>query len=122
MIDIIVAILATVGVLFIFLAAIGFLRMPDAYLRMCVTTKASTLGTGLILLSAGVFFRDSGVIPRVIAIILFLFLTVPVGAHLIARVSYFIGVKLWKGTIMDELKGKYDKRSHELHSDEEEEK
>src|SRR5690554_2361884 len=116
MIDIIVAVIATVDVLFIFLAAIGFLRMPDAYLRMCVTTKASTLGTGLILLSAAVFFHESGVIPRVVAIILFLFLTVPVGAHLIARVSYFIGVKLWKGTVMDELEGKYDRRSHELHS------
>ncbi len=117
MIDIIIAFLGTIGVLFIFLAAVGFIRMPDTYLRMCVTTKASTLGSGLILLSAAVFFGESGVISRVIAIILFLFLTVPVGAHLIARVSYFIGVKLWKGTVMDELKGKYDKQSHELHSD-----
>lgn len=119
MIDIIIAFLGTIGVLFIFLAAVGFIRMPDTYLRMCVTTKASTLGSGLILLSAAVFFGESGVISRVIAIILFLFLTVPVGAHLIARVSYFIGVQLWKGTIMDELKGKYDKQSHELHSERE---
>ncbi|HLU50715.1 MAG TPA: monovalent cation/H(+) antiporter subunit G [Flavobacteriaceae bacterium] len=116
--DIIIAITATAGVLFILLAAIGFLKMPDAYLRMAVTTKASTLGSGLILLAATLFFADSGVTSRVIAIILFLFLTVPVGAHLIARAAYFIGVKLWKGTIIDEMEGKYDLHSHELHSEE----
>ncbi|HLU50554.1 MAG TPA: monovalent cation/H(+) antiporter subunit G [Flavobacteriaceae bacterium] len=93
--DILTAISATIGVLFILLAAVGFLKMPDSYLRMCVTTKASTLGSGLILLASAIFFADSGVTSRVIAIILFLFLTVPVGAHLIARASYFIGVKLW---------------------------
>lgn len=116
--DILTAISATIGVLFILLAAVGFLKMPDSYLRMCVTTKASTLGSGLILLASAIFFADSGVTSRVIAIILFLFLTVPVGAHLIARASYFIGVKLWEGTIIDEMKGKYNKHSHELHSEE----
>lgn len=116
--DIIIAVLATFGVLIILLAAIGFLKMPDAYLRMCVTTKASTLGSGLILVAAAVFFGDGGVTSRSIAIILFLLLTVPVGAHLIARASYFIGVKLWDKSIMDEMEGKYKKSTHELMSEE----
>ena len=116
--DIIIAILATFGVLIILLAAIGFLKMPDAYLRMCVTTKASTLGSASVLAAAAVFFGDGGVTSRTIAIILFLLLTVPVGAHLIARASYFIGVKLWDKTIMDEMAGKYKKTTHELMSEE----
>ncbi len=117
--DFVIAVTATLGVLVILLASIGFLKMPDTYLRMCVTTKASTLGSGLLLISAAIFFNDGGVTSRTIAIILFLFLTVPVGAHLIARASYFIGVKLWENTCMDELSGKYKKSTHELLGEEE---
>ena len=54
MTNIIVSILATLGTAFVLLAAVGILRMPDTYLRMAVTTKAATLGVGLILLAAAV--------------------------------------------------------------------
>jgi len=116
MIDIIIAAIATLGALFVLLAAIGIVRMPDTYLRISVTTKAATLGVGLLLLSSTVFFSNADVTSQAFVIILFLFLTAPVSAHLIGRASYFIGVKLWDKSVMDELQGKYQKNTHILKS------
>ncbi len=119
--EIIIGTLATLGTLFVLLAAVGVIRMPDTYLRISVTTKAATLGIGLILGAAAVYFSDISITSRVLAIILFILLTAPVGAHLIGRASYFIGVKLWEKSVIDDLEGKYKKTTHELKSDEEEE-
>jgi multicomponent Na+:H+ antiporter subunit G len=113
-------ILSGTGALFILLAAIGFVRMPDFYLRLSVTTKAATLGIGLILGSAALYFYEVSVVSRVLAIILFLLLTAPVAAHMIGRTSYFIGTKLWKGSVLDELEGRYKQDTHELMSSEQE--
>ena len=117
MIDILIFILATLGAIFAMLAAVGILRMPDTFLRISVTTKAATLGIGLILGAAAIYFLDFSVSTRVQAIIIFIVLTAPVGAHLIGRTSYFTGNKMWKNSVIDELKGKYDKKKHELLSE-----
>lgn len=109
--------LSSLGAVFILLAAIGVVRMPDLYLRISVTTKAATLGIGLLLIAAATYFNEFGISSRVAAIILFMLLTAPVGAHMIGRASYFTGVKLWKRSKLDDLKGKYHPKSHELASD-----
>ena len=106
--------LTTSGAIFILLAAIGILRMPDFYLRVSVTTKAATLGVGLILVAAAFSFGSFPVTSRVLAIIIFIILTAPVAAHMIGRAAYFIGVKMWDKSQMDDLKEKYDKKNHTL--------
>lgn len=120
--DFFIAVSATFGALFVLLASIGLVRMPDTYLRISVTTKAATLGIGLILISAVLYFNEASVTSRVLAIILFIILTAPVGAHLIGRASYFIGVKMWHKSVIDELEGKYKKVTHELMNDEDNKK
>ncbi len=118
MIDIILAILSTIGALSILFASIGVLRMPDFYLRLSVTVKASTLGVGLLLICAAIMFPDDvSVTTKAIAIIFFLFLTAPIAAHMIGKAAYFTGTPLWKGTIVDQLKGMYNKETHCLESD-----
>jgi multicomponent Na+:H+ antiporter subunit G len=114
--DFFIAVFATLGTVFVLPASIGLVRMPDTYLRISVTTKAATLGIGLILISAAFYFKEASVTTRVLAIILFIVLTAPVGAHLIGRASYFIGVKMWHKSVIDELEGKYKKVTHELMS------
>lgn len=96
--------LISLGTVFVFLAGLGVLRMPDLYLRISVTTKAATLGIGLILFGAAIHFTETSVTTRILAIILFLLLTAPVSAHLIGKASYFVGVPLWHKTVIDELK------------------
>ena len=116
MIDIIIAIFATIGALAILIASIGIVRMPDFYLRLSVTVKAATLGSGLLLFSAAIFFPEVSVATKALAITFFLVLTAPVAAHLIGRTAYFIGTPLWKGTVRDDLEDMYDKETHELGS------
>lgn len=117
MTEILIYIFSTLGALFALLAAIGLVRMPDAYLRISVNTKAATLGVGLLLGAAAIFFSDFSVTTRVQAIVIFILLTAPVGAHLLGRTTYFLGNKLWDGSVIDDLKGKYNKATHELKSD-----
>ena len=116
--EVFIFILSTLGAVFILLAAIGVVRMPDLYLRISVTTKAATLGIGLILGAAAIYFGDTAITSRVMAIILFMLLTAPVGAHMIGRASYFTGVKMWLDSQYDDLKDQYDPKTHKLSSEE----
>jgi len=114
--DILAMILLGVGTIFMFLAAIGVLRMPDVYQRMSATTKVATMGVGSALFAAAFHFDELGITVRAVATVGFILLTAPVAAHMIARAAYVAGVPLWEGTITDELKGRYDPSTHELAS------
>jgi multicomponent Na+:H+ antiporter subunit G len=115
--DILIMVLSTFGALFILSSSIGLLRKPDLYLRISVTGKASTLGIGLILASSALFFNQYSVTTRVVAIILFVFITISIGGHLLARAAYFTKTPIWKGTKIDDLAGQYDPVTHELYSE-----
>jgi multicomponent Na+:H+ antiporter subunit G len=111
-----IIILSGTGTIFIVLAAIGIMRMPDFYLRLSVTVKATTLGVGMMLVSAAIFFGEVSTTSKSVSIIFFLILTAPVAAHMIGRASYFTGVPMWKKSVLDELKHKYDEKTSELRS------
>jgi monovalent cation/proton antiporter MnhG/PhaG subunit len=106
--------LMIIGAMFALLAGGGVVRMPDLFTRMQAATKASTLGIGCIVLAVAIHFGDLGITTRALATIMFVFLTAPVAAHMIARAGYVVGVPLWEGTVIDELHGHYDRRTHQL--------
>ena len=81
--------------------------MPDLFTRMSATTKAATLGVGLLLAATAVHFNELAVTSRAVAIIIFLILTTPVAAHLIGRAAYRSGTPLWSETLFDELRNAY---------------
>lgn len=114
--EVVTAVLILIGTAFMFVAGIGIVRMPDLYTRMSATTKVATLGVGSALLAVAVYFNELGVTSRALATIAFVFLTAPVAAHMIGRAAYFTGVPLWEGTVLDELRGHYDLRTHQLES------
>ena len=101
MTEIVAALLVVAGGLFALAAALGVLRLPDVLIRMHASTKAGTLGCGLMLVAAAVYFGETGIVARAAAAIVFLMLTAPVAAHMIGRAAYRTGVPLWKGTIVD---------------------
>lgn len=117
MTDFLVMFFCGLGAIFILIASIGIVRMPDFFLRLSVTVKATTLGVGFILLSTVLFFGELPVTTKALAIILFLFLTSPVGAQLIGRVAYFSGTKLWKESVVDELNEKFDREKNIIESE-----
>ena len=116
MIDFIKGTFIIAGSLFMLLAAIGILRLPDLLTRMHATTKAAALGVMLIMLAAAMHFAETSIVARALAIVVFILMTAPVAAHVIGRAGYFVGSKLWSGTVKDELRPNYDPLTHELKS------
>jgi multicomponent Na+:H+ antiporter subunit G len=114
--EVITAALLLVGGAFMLLAALGVARMPDIYTRLSAAAKGNTLGLGCLLAATAVYFGELGVTTHAVAIGLFVVLTTPVSAHLIGRAAYFLGVPLWGGTVRDDLRGRYDPRTHALAS------
>lgn len=98
------------------LAAIGLVRMPDVLMRLHSSTKSATLGVGLIMLGVALIFNDFTIGIRALAIVVFMFSTAPVAAHMIGRAAYLSGVPLWEGTLSDEMRGRYDPETHSLSS------
>jgi multicomponent Na+:H+ antiporter subunit G len=114
--DTIVNGLVIIGSSFMFLAAIGIVRMPDVFMRMSTVTKAATMGAGLLLLACILHSGEPSVIIKAAAVVTFGFFTSPITAHMVSRAAYFQGVPLWEGTLIDELHGHYDMTSHRLQS------
>lgn len=96
--------IAALGSLFILTAAFGAYRMPDLFTRMHASTKAATLGLSLTFIAAGFHFANMEVIAKSFIGMVFISLTAPVAAHALARSYYFLRVKPWEGTLVDELK------------------
>ena len=96
--------LLLLGSLFVLVAALGVLRLPDLLMRMHAATKAGTLGAGLLLVAVAVAAPETSVMARALATFVFLLLTAPIAAHLIARAAYHTGeATLWDRTCVDEL-------------------
>lgn len=112
--DALILILLLIGTVFMFLASYGVVRLPDVFTRMQATSKAATLGVGCVMLSVSIYFGELGVVTRAIGVVLFTFLTAPVASHMIGRAAYISGAEVWKGTVVDELRDKYDMQTHEL--------
>ncbi|NIO06599.1 MAG: Na+/H+ antiporter subunit G [Deltaproteobacteria bacterium] len=104
------------GASFTLIAAVGVVRMPDLFIRLHCSTKSATLGVGFIMLGVAIYFGEPAVWAKAMAVVLFLFATAPVAAHIIGRAAYLAGVPLWEHTLGDELKGRYDTETHYLSS------
>ncbi|MEJ6392626.1 monovalent cation/H(+) antiporter subunit G [Gymnodinialimonas sp. 2305UL16-5] len=105
-VDYILAALILLGGFFCFVAGLGVLRLPDVLIRMHASTKAGTLGAGLILIAVAVFFADTATITRAVATIVFLLITAPVAAHMIGRAAFRSGVPLWNTKVENGAKEK----------------
>lgn len=111
-----------IGTLFIFIASVGLLKMPDVYLRMSASTIAGTFGVASMLIAVAIFFGGLSLVLHVVGVIVFLILTVPVGAHMLGRTSHIIGLKMWDKTVSDDMEGKYNEDTHGFESEKHEEK
>jgi len=92
----VVGTLCLTGGAFALIAGLGILRLPDVLIRMHASTKAGTLGSGLILAAVAFFFRDAGMTAKSVVAVLFLMLTAPIAAHMIGRAALRQGVPLFK--------------------------
>lgn len=93
------ALLLTGGI-FTLAGAIGLARLPDFFTRLHAPTKATTVGVGTIMLSSVIFFSSQGghIGISEILITVFLFITAPVSANILAKAAMHMGVKSTKDT------------------------
>lgn len=85
----IIAILFLLGGAFFFLVGtMGLIRMPDVFCRMHATTKCDTLGAGMILVGLMIFYGFSVITLKLLLILIFIWLTNPTAAHIIAKAEY----------------------------------
>jgi multicomponent K+:H+ antiporter subunit G len=94
MIDILLSLLILTGAIFTFIGSLGLARLRDFYTRLHGPTKATTLGVGCLLIASAVYFsvRDEGVSLHEVLVTLFLFITAPVSAHLLAKAALHLKV------------------------------
>ncbi|TSE34492.1 Na+/H+ antiporter subunit G [Tepidimonas charontis] len=82
------ALLILVAAFFLLVGAIGLLRFPDFYMRLHAPTKASTLGVGGVLLASMLVTLAHGHPGFAeLLITLFVFVTAPVSASLLAQAA-----------------------------------
>ena len=85
--EILVAVLILVGSFFLLVGSYGLARLPDLMTRLHGPSKASTLGVGCLLLASMLQPLLDGRLPSAheLLITLFLVLTTPVSAHMLAK-------------------------------------
>jgi multicomponent K+:H+ antiporter subunit G len=87
--EVLVIALLAGGAFFALVGSLGLLRLSDFLRRLHGPTKASTLGVGGVLVAAILHrFASTGEIGlRELLITLFVFLTAPISAHLLAKAA-----------------------------------
>lgn len=89
LIELVVSIFLVVGGLFVFVGSLGLAKLPDFYTRLHAPTKATTLGMGCLLAaSVIVVTQQNGYLSlHELLITLFLLITAPVTAHMLAKTA-----------------------------------
>ena len=80
-------VLVILGVLIMTVGVYGAIRMPDPYTKLHAMSKAVFLGVVSLCLSSAIT-SDPQIILRVTLIALFLIVTTPISAFVIARAAY----------------------------------
>ncbi|MBL8907080.1 MAG: Na+/H+ antiporter subunit G [Rhizobiales bacterium] len=84
-----ISLLVLLGAAFALLGSVGLARLPDIFTRLHGPTKATTLGVGALVTASMLHSLSSGggLSLRELGITLFLFITAPVSAHMIAKAA-----------------------------------
>ena len=91
--QVLIAAMLVVGGVFSLVGVVGMLRFPDFYMRLHAPTKATTLGVGGVLVASLAYHWGQGSYGiHELLITLFLFVTAPVSANLLAKAALHLRV------------------------------
>jgi len=92
--EVLLSVLLVLGAVFTFVGSLGLVRFKDFYTRLHAPTKASTLGVGCLLIASSVFFSSTTAAWSLheILVSLFLFITAPISAHLLAKAALHLAL------------------------------
>ncbi len=88
-IEVVVSAFLIFGGVFVFIGSLGLAKLPDFYTRLHAPTKATTLGMGSLLVASSVMitYQQGYLSLHELLITLFLLITAPVTAHMIAKTA-----------------------------------
>ena len=88
-IDLAVSVFLVAGAIFVLVESLGLVKLPDFYTRLHGPTKATTLGMGCLLVgSMTLVTNQQGYLSlHELLITLFLLITAPVTAHMLAKTA-----------------------------------
>lgn len=114
--NLIIIFLLLAGTFFIFSSALGIIRFPGVFTRLHAATKAPTLGIISILIATFIFLYGSHqlVSGKLLLAIGFIFLSSPVGGHMLSRAAHKSGVKPYLRHREDEYEEYLAKKEQEL--------
>ncbi len=99
-VELIVSAFLLFGGIFVLLGSFGLLKLPDFYTRLHAPTKATTLGLAGLLIGSMIYFfaAEQRLMVHELLITLFLLITAPVSAHMLAKTALHHRVKSLKRT------------------------
>lgn len=92
-VDVVSAVLLLCGSALALVTAVGLHTMPDAYARLHVQTKATTLA--ILLTMSGAMLQVPGApdVLKLVLVVLLQFWTTPIASHLIGRAARGAGLE-----------------------------
>jgi multicomponent Na+:H+ antiporter subunit G len=82
-----------VGGIFAVIGSLGLVRFPDVYTRSHAQTVVNVGGVILVLLGVMIDNFSSMILVKAFFLIVFIYVTSPVGTHAITKAAYLSGVK-----------------------------
>ena len=87
--------LILVGLFFLFVAAIGVLRLPDVYTRSHAVSLTDSLGAFFMLGGLALYEGFSTNLVKILVVLVLLYLLNPVITHATVRSAYRSGLQPW---------------------------
>lgn len=84
-IDVLSFVLMAIGSAMALIAVVGLFRLAGTTMRMHAATKPATLGVLLCAAGAVMQVEEVSSVTKIVVVVAFQFITVPVGAHMLAR-------------------------------------
>jgi multicomponent K+:H+ antiporter subunit G len=93
--EILISVSLLAGAAFALIGSWGLAKLPDFYTRLHGPSKASTLGVGGMLIASMIYFsvHEGGISLHELLIVLFLFISTPVSAHMLAKAAMHLKLK-----------------------------
>lgn len=104
-VEAILSFLLVTGAAFAFIGSLGLTKLPDFYMRLHGPTKATTLGIGSMLLATVIYAataQQTFTLNEVL-ITVFLFITAPISAHLLAKAALYRGIEDTTGKVLENV-------------------
>ena len=89
-IELVVSVFLVLGAVFVFIGSLGLAKLPDFYTRLHGPTKATTLGMSCLLIASVILvtYQQGYLSLHELLITLFLLITAPITAHMLAKTAF----------------------------------